>query len=672
MDVTLPSGLVITGIPDGTSKEEIMEKAIANGFATAADFETGTPSGPPTTTEFDIEQAAIQELQRETKPAKERPPGAKRQRGQPYAEKPRASPMLAGVGAHFSKVVPNLQKLLSDDPETVAEAQSELDQIEDFLDTLGVAHPETAFSETIAIGSTLPASMTIGGAPAAAAGASPQLLAVAAQWPKVSALMKTLGYGGMGAVEATAFAPGEADIEQQALLGAGLGAGGPLAVKAAPSVFRAGKEVAGKVGDVAGDLLTGATKFFKGDTALKNAVQKSVAEGSDDIQTARYNMEGDKLVKDADFKAAEKQGFDPGTLAVIKSATDATRRKMTEMVDILRGGRKSKRTEYVTRPTDVAGNTLLQRYRTVWNENRKAGKALDKEAEKLKGKPIDFSEPVEQFERDLADKLDVLLDEKNQPIFRGSMIEDVGKNEQILQKVIKRMRENFKNPDAFEVHRLKRFIDTNVNWGTRTEGLDGTVENILKTLRRNLDGVLDTKFPDYNAVNTTYSETRNAINNLQDVAGRKMDLSAPNANQVVGTMLRGLTGNSKARGRLLNSVNELEEVSAKYGAKNEDDLLDIMIFADELDSAFGTQARTSLKGEMLAAGQELAETALRPRLKGPGAVAKAIRTLTGVNEENALKSLEQLLRSRSGKVREEFVTRTDLTVPDIPSQELQL
>ncbi|MCP3999403.1 MAG: hypothetical protein GY727_00615 [Gammaproteobacteria bacterium] len=38
MDIELPSGKIITGVPEGTSKEEIMKKAIAAGLATPEDF----------------------------------------------------------------------------------------------------------------------------------------------------------------------------------------------------------------------------------------------------------------------------------------------------------------------------------------------------------------------------------------------------------------------------------------------------------------------------------------------------------------------------------------------------------------------------------------------------------------------------------------------------------
>lgn len=40
MDVELPNGVLIQGIPDGTSKDVIMQKAISGGYAQAVDFET--------------------------------------------------------------------------------------------------------------------------------------------------------------------------------------------------------------------------------------------------------------------------------------------------------------------------------------------------------------------------------------------------------------------------------------------------------------------------------------------------------------------------------------------------------------------------------------------------------------------------------------------------------
>lgn len=54
MDVELPNGTVIQGVPEGTSKEEIMRKAIGAGLATEADFAAPAP-------ESQAEQASPQE-----------------------------------------------------------------------------------------------------------------------------------------------------------------------------------------------------------------------------------------------------------------------------------------------------------------------------------------------------------------------------------------------------------------------------------------------------------------------------------------------------------------------------------------------------------------------------------------------------------------------------------
>ena len=52
MDVTLPNGQVIRGIPEGTTKDVIMQKAISSGLAKESDFPA--PQQPETTIGEDI------------------------------------------------------------------------------------------------------------------------------------------------------------------------------------------------------------------------------------------------------------------------------------------------------------------------------------------------------------------------------------------------------------------------------------------------------------------------------------------------------------------------------------------------------------------------------------------------------------------------------------------
>jgi hypothetical protein len=57
MNVTLPNGRVIEGVPEGTTKQQIMQKAIASGIATEADF--GVPPKPLNTDVPSPEQDAF-------------------------------------------------------------------------------------------------------------------------------------------------------------------------------------------------------------------------------------------------------------------------------------------------------------------------------------------------------------------------------------------------------------------------------------------------------------------------------------------------------------------------------------------------------------------------------------------------------------------------------------
>lgn len=57
MDVTLPNGRTLTGVPDGTTKAEVMQKAVANGLATQSDFDVANHTAPYARDIAAVEQA---------------------------------------------------------------------------------------------------------------------------------------------------------------------------------------------------------------------------------------------------------------------------------------------------------------------------------------------------------------------------------------------------------------------------------------------------------------------------------------------------------------------------------------------------------------------------------------------------------------------------------------
>jgi hypothetical protein len=365
---------------------------------------------------------------------------------------------------------------------------------------------------------------------------------------------------------------------------------------------------------------------------------------------AQYMVNGAGKVKsDPSARAAIKQGFSEGVVASIKGATKQDRAKMREMVDVLEKGKNFERYAAKSRPSDTPGKSVMDRLRVVKSANKEAGMALEGEAKALKGKKVDYTPAVESFLDDLDDMgVGVeIVDGVGRGIFDGSDIEMLTGTEATLNKVIARMTKGGQDVDAYDVHRLKKYIDENVTYGKNKDGLGGKTERILKSLRRNLDGVLDKNFPSYDAVNRQYSETVNALDFFQDSAGSKIDLSSPNAEKAVGTLTRRLLSNAQSRISVMDSIEELQRVAKKNGGKFDDDILTQTMFYDELEKIFGSSAKTSFQGGIeKGAAKAMVDTGTGRRgmfETGADLAGAALDKTRGVNEEGALKAIKALL-----------------------------
>jgi hypothetical protein len=382
-------------------------------------------------------------------------------------------------------------------------------------------------------------------------------------------------------------------------------------------------------------------------SAFKDKIAEDIASGSGDRNLANYMVTGSGKVKaDKVAKEAIRQGFDEGVISAVKGSTPVDRAKMREMTKILDKTKKDARYAMDNRPSDVAGDSLLERVRHIKGVNRKAGAELDTVAKSLRGQSADFSTPVDNFISSLDD-MGVKLDSNLNPIFKGSDIEDLAGPQNAIKNVIRRMAKGERGevPDAHDMHRMKKFIDENVTYGKTAEGLGGKTESVLKSLRRDIDEALDGQFPEYDKVNTTYSDTVNALDSLQDAAGKKMDLFGKNADKAVGTLLRRLMGNAQSRVNLSDSIDSVESVAKKYGGQFSDDIKTQMLFADELEGVFQPATRTSFKAEIGKEVQRGIEQAAQPSVigavaEGAGKLAEKVR---GISEDAAMKAINELL-----------------------------
>ncbi len=430
---------------------------------------------------------------------------------------------------------------------------------------------------------------------------------------------------------------------------------------AAPSLFMAANSAAKGSADKAEDLISrinaGSSDKDLAEIMIRKRepspfVQKLTEKiSSDEFKPSIQKLIGagsEKIVSDDIAKASIRQGFDHGIVAAIKASDKENAKKMLEMVDISQSGRANSRYAASNRPSDVAGRSLLEGVTHIKRVNAAAGKELDSVAASLKGQQVDISKPVDNF-IDTLSSMGIGF-KNNKPIFKNSDIEGAEGAQRIIGNLVARMKDT-KVPDAYDVHRLKRYIDNQVNYGKVSEGLTGDAERVIKSLRKDLDNQLDVNFPEYNRVNSTYSDTIGALDAFQSSVG-KIDLFGENASSALGTAARRLLGNAQSRAAQIDAIQLVDDVAKKYGMPKNNDIMMQVLFADELDSMFGAAAKTSLQGDV---GKGV-KNAIEATQGGKGVTAMAIdavasgaNKLRGINDDEAYKSIKSLLQRQAAK-----------------------
>lgn len=464
--------------------------------------------------------------------------------------------------------------------------------------------------------------------------------------PKTPALGIASALGaGAGAQTAREVAPGQPLVEAGL---ATIGGAAPYMVpRVQPGQMPSPTAVAGSLPEQIQpkDLPEAVSDIFTKQSPTKQKIAEQLKAGATDSNLAKYVLKGGKVATDKTATEAIRQGFDEGVISAVKGATPADRNSMLRMVETLKKGKQNALYAMSNRPGDIAGESLLKRVNYVKQANREAGAQLDGVAKSLKGKTADFQPAIDNFV-DSLDAMGVRFTKNNQPIFKGSDIEGVQGAERIITQLVNRMKSG-KTPDAYDMHRLKRYIDEQVTYGKSAEGLGGQAERVVKKLRADMDAQLDAAFPEYNKVNTQYADTISAIDDLQSVSGKKLDLFGPNADKSTGVLLRRLMSNAQSRVNLIDAIKSVEGTAKKYGAKFDDDVMAQVLFADELDTVFGPVARTSLRGETAKSAREAAEVATGGRGVTRAVIEKGAEKLEkarGISQEKAFEAIERLLR----------------------------
>jgi len=384
--------------------------------------------------------------------------------------------------------------------------------------------------------------------------------------------------------------------------------------------------------------------------------------------TALAERGGPRLESDPSARRAINQGMREGTVQAIKQASPMDRRKMLEMLDIKERALNDDTFALSDRPQQVVGNTILAPLRTLWEINKNAAAELDSVANSLKGSQVDYSGPVNRFLEELQSSMGIRFDNNLTPIYRGSDIEKLDGPQAIVNNIMERMTETDVT-SAYDVHRLKKYIDENVTYGKAGEGLKGNTQRILKQLRHDLNELLQANYPEYARANQTYSDTIGVIDELQGFLPKAIDITGEYGDKAMGQIARKIGSNYGARVPLIQALDNIETIYRRYtsnpsvprlegeGLGSENYLAQLM-FMNALDEMFGASGANTFQGQVdrgvrnamgrvgegVAGGAGIDPSAATQNAIG-GLFQQGYDLLKGRNQENALKSVRDLLQS---------------------------
>lgn len=589
MNVTLPNGKIISGVPEGTPKEAIMAKAISAGLATEADFDPAQPQ--PEQVDSDIPVADDQPAQ----PAPVEEDGMGRQ----------AFNAMSELAAASNRSVTEFVDFLG--PDTV-NAVLNLSGVDYRVPTLTGALESTGiqggFMEE---GTPRDIVQGVGSLIPAAAG------------------MKTV----KGRDIASA---GGAFSE---LLGFGSAAAAPITQPVAKAV--------GAVADTAQSLIP-ASKASK-------AAELPLLRQSGEVAAAGFKLDdAGKVVKDKVQQLALKAGVDEGTVSMIAASDKPTKARMKSMVEVLEKGKKSLEFRNFNPPQRVLGQSIQDKLSVIQRTNSKAASQLDDVADTLKGQPVDISSAMNNFIGKL-EKQGIVFDPKTGNLnFDDSTIEGLDDAQAIIKRVVKRLYHT-KDPtnDAYRAHNAKKFIDAQVTYGKSQTGLNGTMEGIITGLRKDIDKALDTTFPHYDRVNTNYSETRSIIDEVQRLAGARVDLSGEMSDKALGTMSRKVLSNYNTGTAMEVLFENLDKVARRYGDpltdNIDDDIKKLVSMEAEMRRMFPTATKpNTLQGNMgMEAARVGADLATGNKIGLVGKLADKVKGAFSGDEEAKIKAIKDLL-----------------------------
>ncbi len=376
------------------------------------------------------------------------------------------------------------------------------------------------------------------------------------------------------------------------------------------------------------------------DEVVDDIIKQKIKSGSKDDALATYILQSGNVVSDELGEEAIKQGFAPRDVSFAKNTTRPTKDQMLKMLQIKRQTIANSST--TTRPTDIAGKHVMDRFQFIKGRAQKLRGQLDGIAgSNLKGKQIS-TDQVQDKVFDELERIGVTATGVPPNLsFVGSDISKDRTSQKVIKDVIDLLAEE--GSDALRAHKLKRQLDAMIDFRKKSEGgLTETGRNFAKSIRHELNQVIRDVDSQYAAVNDELSSALTAMNGLVDALPRRVDVYAENANAAVGQDLRKLLSNYSSRQDLRNAIEVLSDTAKNLGDDFDVDVNSLVVFANALDDRFSATAKGSFKGQIESAikasrGREGVRQVVEEKAE------EKLRSVRGISDENAFNVMQRIL-----------------------------
>lgn len=674
MNVVLPNGKTISGIPDGTSREEIREKAIRSGIALAEDFNLSSSipdqrvdesfkanlngTIPATFSASDIpELDAEGNVVVEEYPPKRPSTIGEKIEGVGEAALTIGTGAIGGTVGMLAGTVKGLGDILiSGEYGTQEGADKVAKAAEQYaMSITNMPESEEGKKYVQKLGDLLSQLPPIIGTGVPSAMASSSRAAMMS--PKAA-----IKQGIKGATPDLI----SRRLSQSAQLKDTLRAARPdEVISLVDDIARSGADdAASQIRSVLDDVKPGK------DIALKKLID---SKSSPDIQAksieiikerqiagskgegAAFKIKNEKVKADPVGRIAVKRGFPENEVQAIKVSQPQTKAKNLLILKRVKNGLESSNYKNEFPAAGIIGKSLLDRLKYVENVNKKAGSEVGAVAKTLKGKTVSIDKPLSSF-MDSMESLGINTKTKNGNItldFGTSTIQGLKSAQRPLSRAFNRLlgggREGPTKPfDAYDAHNMKKWLD-NIIQPVKGTPANKDVQRSIQALRADINEALRESFPKYKEANIKFSETVDPIIELKRLAGKNTDLSGQFADESLGTLSRRITSTAMSRGTVASSIKKIEDVANKYGGNFRDSIAEQQQFLNALEKRVGSQADTSLMGQQQAALEATGVAANVARGDIVGVGAKVVGKMFGKDGKKAnielIDAVESLLKN---------------------------